>query len=115
MDSTEIAILLNEKDTKDKTNKEKEASEQKMVQKYRDLLKTATIMEDGEATYVLLGIENQTEVHYAMPVRNMLYDAMQYNQQVTEIAEKHKGKKAARDSRRSAPESFCLDFIRIIN
>ena len=24
-------------------------------------------------------------------------------------------KKAARDSRRSAPESFCLDFIRIIN
>ena len=50
-----------------------------------------------------------------MPVRNMLYDAMQYNQQVTEIAEKHKGKKAARDSRRSAPESFCLDFIRIIN
>lgn len=115
LDSTEIAILLNEKDTKDKTNKEKEASEQKMVQKYRDLLKTATIMEDGEATYVLLGIENQTEVHYAMPARNMLYDAMQYNQQVTEIAEKHKGKKAARDSRRSAPESFCLDFIRIIN
>ena len=67
-----------------------------MVQKYRDLLKTATIMEDGEATYVLLGIENQTEVHYAMPVRNMLYDAMQYNQQVTEIAEKHKGKKGGK-------------------
>lgn len=64
-----------------------------MVQKYRDLLKTATIMEDGEAAYVLLGIENQTEVHYAMPVRNMLYDAMQYNQQVTDIAEKHKGTK----------------------
>ena len=54
-----------------------------MVQKYLDPLKTATIMEDGEATYKLLGIENQTEVHYAMPVRNMLYDAMQYNQQVT--------------------------------
>ena len=32
LDSTEMAILLNEKDTKDKTNKEKEASEQKMVQ-----------------------------------------------------------------------------------
>ena len=85
LDSTEIAILLNEKDTKDKTNKEKEASEQKMVQKYRDLLKTATIMEDGEATYVLLGIENQTEVHYAMPVRNMLYDAMQYNKLIPVI------------------------------
>lgn len=51
LDTTEIAILLNE---------------------YRDLLKSAAIMEDGEAAYVLLGIENQTEVHYAMPVRNML-------------------------------------------
>ena len=100
MDSTEIAILLNEKDTKDKTNKEKEASEQKMVQKYRDLLKTATIMEDGEATYVLLGIENQTEVHYAMPVRNMLYDAMQYNQQVTEIGKKRRQETAEDQHRR---------------
>ena len=62
LDSTEMAILLNEKDTKDNTNEDKEASKHKMVQKYRDLLKTATIMEDGEAAYVLLGIENQTEV-----------------------------------------------------
>ena len=93
LDSTEIAILLNEKDTKDKTNKEKEASEQKMVQKYRDLLKTATIMEDGEATYVLLGIENQTEVHYAMPVRNAIYDALQYGRQVADIAAGHRRNK----------------------
>lgn len=79
LDTTEIAILLNEKDTKDnkntkdrKYNKDNNASESKPVQKYRDLLKSAAIMEDGEAAYVLLGIENQTEVHYAMPVRNML-------------------------------------------
>ena len=98
LDSTEIAILLNEKDTKDKTNKEKEASEQKMVQKYRDLLKTATIMEDGEATYVLLGIENQTEVHYAMPVRNMLYDAMQYEKQARQLAAAHRKKHDAATS-----------------
>ena len=112
LDSTEIAILLNEKDTKDKTNKEKEASEQKMVQKYRDLLKTATIMEDGEATYVLLGIENQTEVHYAMPVRNMLYDAMQYNQQVTEIAEKHKGKKGGKRQQKISTGEFLSGFYK---
>ena len=85
LDSTEIAILLNEKDTKDKTNKEKEASEQKMVQKYRDLLKTATIMEDGEATYVLLGIENQTEVHYAMPVRNMFLSGFYKNNKLIPV------------------------------
>lgn len=112
LDSTEIAILLNEKDTKDKTNKEKEASEQKMVQKYRDLLKTATIMEDGEAAYVLLGIENQTEVHYAMPVRNMLYDAMQYNQQVTEIAEKHKGQKGGKRQQKISTGEFLSGFYK---
>ena len=94
LDTTEIAILLNEKDTKD--NKDKEASELKTVQKYRDLMKTATIMEDGEAAYVLLGIENQTEVHYAMPVRNMLYDAMQYNQQVADIAATYKKEKGSK-------------------
>ena len=79
LDTTEIAILLNEQDTKDnkdtkdrKYNKDNNASEPKPVQKYRDLMKEAVIMEDGKAAYVLLGIENQTEVHYAMPVRNMM-------------------------------------------
>ena len=99
LDTTEIAILLNEKDTKDNKstkdskNREKEAFESKAVQKYRDLMKSAAIMEDGETAYVLLGIENQTEVHYAMPVRNMLYDAIQYNQQVADTAAKHKEEK----------------------
>ena len=96
LDTTEIAILLNEKDTKDNKNRDKEASELKTVQKYRDLMKSATIMEDGKAAYMLLGIENQTEVHYAMPVRNMLYDAMQYNQQVTDIVAKNKGEKGSK-------------------
>ena len=43
LDTTEIAILLNEKDTKDnRNNKDKETSEQKTLQKYRDLMKEAT-------------------------------------------------------------------------
>lgn len=83
-----------------KYNKDNNASESKPVQKYRDLLKSAAIMEDGEAAYVLLGIENQTEVHYAMPVRNMLYDAMQYNQQVADTAAKHKEEKSRRDKQK---------------
>lgn len=83
-----------------------------MVQKYRDLLKTATIMEDGEAAYVLLGIENQTEVHYAMPVRNMLYDAMQYNQQVTDIAEKHKGQKGSKRYQKISNGEFLSGFYK---
>ena len=67
LDPTEIAILLNEKDTMDK-----KAVKAEVQQKYRDILKSAAIMEDGHTAYILLGIENQTEVHYAMPARNML-------------------------------------------
>ena len=37
---------------------------------------------DDEAVYVVLGIENQDKIHYAMAVKNMLYDALQYAKQV---------------------------------
>ena len=60
------------------------------IQKYRDVLKIVTAMEDDKATYLLLGIENQSEIHYAMPVRNMLYDAIQYVAQVEDTAKSHK-------------------------
>ena len=66
---------------------EKQLSE--VIQKYRDVLKSVVMMQDEKASYLLLGIENQTEVHYAMPVRNMLYDAMQYGKQVSELAADH--------------------------
>ena len=54
------------------------------VQKVRDEFKGLSLMEDGEKIYLLLGIENQSELHYAMPVRNMFYDAMEYASQVEE-------------------------------
>ena len=38
----------------------------------------------------MLGIENQTDIHYAMPVRNIIYDALQYGKQVADIAAKHR-------------------------
>lgn len=59
------------------------------VQKYRDGLKYWTAMEDGNATYLLLGIESQADIHYAMPVKNMVYDALQYARQVEEAASSH--------------------------
>ena len=46
--------------------------------------------QDDEAAYILLGIENQTDIHYAMPVRNIIYDALQYGKQVADIAAKHR-------------------------
>jgi hypothetical protein len=64
------------------------------VQKHRDNMKQwITSMQDGKAVYVLLGCENQSEIHYAMPVRNMLYDAINYANQVKALADMHKEKK----------------------
>ena len=63
------------------------------VQRFRDLLKSCTIMEDGHAAYLLLGIENQSDIHYAMPVRNMLYDSLQYAAQVQKTAAYHRKEK----------------------
>ena len=53
-------------------------------QKYRDVLKLVSIMKDDEAIYAVLGVENQAKIHYAMPVKDMLYDALNYVRQVSE-------------------------------
>ena len=63
------------------------------VQKYRDVFKSMVIKQDEKTSYVLLGIENQTDVHYAMPVRNVIYDALQYGRQVADIAADHRRNK----------------------
>ena len=39
---------------------------------------------DDDAVYVVLGAENQAKIHYAMPVKNMVYDALNYSAQVEE-------------------------------
>lgn len=78
LDTTEIALPFGD----DKTDE--------AVQKYRDILKSAVIKEDKDAAYVLLGIENQTDIHYAMPVRNLIYDALQYGKQVSDVSAKHR-------------------------
>ena len=54
------------------------------IQKYRDILKIWAAMEDDTAVYVLLGEEAQANVHYAMPVKNMMYDGINYASQVDE-------------------------------
>ena len=63
------------------------------MQRYRDLLKSAVVKQDERTSYVLLGVENQTDVHYAMPVRNAIYDALQYGRQVADIAAEHRRNK----------------------
>lgn len=59
-------------------------------QKYRDVLKLLHAMTDGDAAYCAMGIENQSDIHYALPVRNGVYDFLQLSHQVSEAASSHK-------------------------
>lgn len=78
LDTTELAVMKN-------VNKKAVP-----VQRYRDVLKKAVIRVDQKAVYVIIGIENQTDVHYAMPVKNLFYDALRYAKQVELASKKHK-------------------------
>lgn len=60
------------------------------VQKYRDLKKIWAAKRDNEAVYVLLADELQSSVHYAMPVKDMLYDAIDYSKQVEEAGRSYR-------------------------
>ena len=62
------------------------------IQRIRDILKGAVIRSTGDCTYLILGVENQTEIHYAMPVRGMIYDALDYGRQVNTISKQHRVK-----------------------
>jgi len=78
------------------------------IQKYRDVIKLLTAMTDDHATYVVYGIEVQSKKHFAMPVRNMLYDALQYSGQVEKTARDHRKNKDKTDS----SDEFLSGFYR---
>ena len=67
-----------------------EKNKNTFIEKYRDIIKRCVVKSDNYYTYFLLGIENQSEIHYAMPVRNMLYDSLNYSGQVNRIEKNHK-------------------------
>ncbi len=60
------------------------------VQRIRDLIKSVTAMTDRRVAYLILAIENQSNIHYAMPVKNLVNDALQYAKQVEIAANSHK-------------------------
>ena len=67
------------------------------IQKVRDVIKSWTGMYDGNAIYLVWGIENQSKIHYAMVVKNMVYDSLHYAKQVMEATKSHKGEKLSGD------------------
>lgn len=60
--------------------------------RFRDVMKQAVVKTGENVTYLIVGIENQENVHYAMPVRVGLYDMLRYTQQVSQTAEAHRKK-----------------------
>ena len=78
------------------------------VQRYRDILKRCVIREYGRTVYVIYGIEAQSEIHYAMPVR---IDAVR-RPKLCRI----RFRRSRMDTRKmetvvNLPASFCPDFI----
>ena len=72
--------------------KTKDGREPELTQKLRDLLRQVSLYATDTCNYILVGIENQTDLHYAMPARNMLYDALSYDRQLQNIAKAHADK-----------------------
>lgn len=62
-----------------------------ILKRIRDNQKIAQFP-DGQLA-VILASENQRLVHYAMPVRNMMYDCMDYADQIKNYVKKHRDKK----------------------
>ena len=56
------------------------------LQRYRDIV----MQWKKGPLLVILGCENQAKIHYAMPVRNMIYDGLSYIEQMRQIWEEHK-------------------------
>lgn len=78
-------------------------------QVYRDVMKSMVAMKDERAAYLLLGIESQGEVNYAMPVKSLVYDAINYARQVQKAASSHR---EAKDSKGHSKGEFLSGFYK---
>lgn len=79
------------------------------VQRIRDVIKSVTAMTDKKTAFLVLAAENQSYVHYAMAVRNMVYDALQYAKQVEKAVASHK---KAGDYKGSDSDEYLSGFMR---
>ena len=53
--------------------------------RYRDVI----MRWKGEVDFCFFACENQSEIHYAMPVKDMLYDSLAYFEQIQELWKSH--------------------------
>lgn len=67
----------------------KQRQKESDLQRYRDVTKKAAY----GTNFVIVSAENQESIHYAMPVRIMGYEFMEYNRQLKELQTLHDKKK----------------------
>ena len=73
------------------------------IHRYRDI----TMRWKGKMDFMILACENQDKVHYAMPVRTMLYDGLSYIQQMKLMWELHDENEKVNDE--EFLSKFCKD------
>ena len=59
------------------------------IKAFRDIIKIVKRSKKYGVTLAILGIENQENIHYAMPLRVMEYDAYSYKKQYDELAKQY--------------------------
>lgn len=79
------------------------------VQRTRDVIKSVTAMTDQKTAYLVLAVENQSNVHYAMAVKNMVYDALQYAKQVEKAVASHR---TSGDYKTADSDEFLSGFMK---
>lgn len=67
---------------------QKNRKKRKALERARDIIRKATI----GSNYVMIGIENQSEINYTMPVRIMGYNFLGYDRQIKELQKIHRQK-----------------------
>ncbi len=63
------------------------------IARIRDVVKKTAL----GAEFVLLGMENQKYIHYAMPLRTMLYDGLGYLKEYREITGRRKKRRRGKN------------------
>lgn len=79
------------------------------IQKIRDVIKSVTAKKTKNTAFLILAIENQSNIHYAMPVKNMVYDALNYSRQVEEAEYSHK---QSEDFKNVSSDEFLSGFLK---
>ncbi|MCD7846303.1 MAG: Rpn family recombination-promoting nuclease/putative transposase [Oscillospiraceae bacterium] len=86
-----------------------ESGAEQPIQRTRDVIKSVTAMTDRKTAYLVLAVENQSNAHYAMAVKNMMYDALQYTRQVEAAIASHK---ESGDYRGASGDEFLSGFMK---